>query len=226
MGSFSAELVATTPLSPRVVGMTFVADVPFPRLAGQYVTLTLDDGTNYAFSVASAFSARVPGEFEIAVTRGTTAARLLDLPLGGTVSVTGPSGTLVWKADSPALLVATGTGISPLRAIVLDQLEQDSRHPLTLLFGCRDASEELWGAELSRLALERPRFRFVVTYSQPPLGHGGRVGRVQTYLAELVGEPDPNLRAYLCGHTPMVNDCTERLLRLGVAAAQIHGESY
>jgi NAD(P)H-flavin reductase len=226
MESFSAELVATAPLSPRVVGMTFVAEAPFRRAAGQYVTLTLEDGSAHAFSVASPFLARAPGQFEIAVARGTTAARLLDLPLGGVVSVTGPNGALVWKADAPALLVATGTGISPLRAMVLEQLEHDSLQPLTLLFGCRDASEELWGAELSQLALGRPRFRFVPTYSQPPLGHGGRVGRVQTYLAELVAEPDPNLRAYLCGHTPMVNDCTERLLRLGVAAGHIHGESY
>jgi ferredoxin-NADP reductase len=35
-----------------------------------------------------------------------------------------------------------------------------------------------------------------------------------------------NLRAYLCGHTPMVNDCTTLLLELGVPAEHIHGESY
>jgi NAD(P)H-flavin reductase len=226
MPSFSAELVATAPLSPRVVGMTFMAEQPFPRAAGQYVTLTLDDGANHAFSVASPFSARAPGQFEIAVARGTTAAGVLELALGNVVSVSGPNGALVWKADAPALLVATGTGISPLRAIVLEQLARTAREPLTLLFGCRDATEELWGAEFSRLALEQPRFRFVPTHSQPPTGHAGRLGRVQAYLGELVATPDPNLRAYLCGHTPMVNDCTERLLELGVAAEHIHGESY
>jgi len=226
MPSFSAELVARTPLSPRVVGMTFVAEIPLPRAAGQYITLSGDDGTTHAFSVASPFSATAPGEFEIAVARGTTAASVLELGIGSWVSATGPSGSLVWKADAPSLLIATGTGISPLRAIVLEQLARGTEDELTLLFGCRDATEELWGDELSRLAAAHPRLRFWPTHSQPLPGHGGRVGRVQAYLEQLVQSPDPALRVYLCGHTPMVNDCTERLLRLGVAAHHIHGESY
>jgi CDP-4-dehydro-6-deoxyglucose reductase len=226
MPSFSAELVARASLSPRVESLTFLADDPFPRAAGQYVLLTLDDGSSHAFSVASPFDARAPRRFEIAVARGTSAGSVLDLELGSSVMVTGPSGTLTWKADAPALLVATGTGISPLRAIVLEQLARDVSTPLTLLFGCRDASEELWGAELLRLMAERPSFRYLPTHSQPLAGHPGRMGRVQSYLAEQVRLLGPTLRAYLCGHTPMVNDCTTQLIELGVPPEHIHGESY
>ncbi len=226
MASFPAELVARASLSPRVESLTFSANGRFERAAGQYVTLTLDDGVAHAFSVASPFSEGEPERFEIAAARGTTAAGLLELPVGAHVQASGPSGALVWKADEPALLIATGTGISPLRAIVPEQLARPAATPLTLLFACRDASEELWGGELSRLATQHPRFRFLPTHSQPLPEHAGRVGRVQAYLEELVPRPDPVLRVYLCGHTPMVNDCTERLLRLGVAAHHIHGESY
>ena len=49
---------------------------------------------------------------------------------------------------------------------------------------------------------------------------------MQTYLPELVRELGSDLRAYLCGHTPMVNDCTALLLEQGVAPEHIHGESY
>jgi CDP-4-dehydro-6-deoxyglucose reductase len=226
MASFSAELVARAALSPRVECLTFSASGRFERAAGQYVTLTLDDGVAYAFSVASPFSEQQPSRFEIAAARGTTAADLLELPLGGEVQVSGPNGSLVWKGDQPSLLIATGTGISPLRAIVLEQLARAATDELWLLFGCRDATEELWGEELSRLAARHPRFRFLPTHSQPLPGYAGRVGRVQSYIEELVPRPDPALRVYLCGHTPMVNDCTERLLRAGVAAHNIHGESY
>lgn len=226
MPSFSAELVARSPLSPRVVGMTFVADAPFPRAAGQYVVIGLDDGATHAFSVASPFSPGSPNAFEIAVARGTTAANMLELGIGSVVSVSGPSGSLVWKADVPSLLVATGTGISPLRAIALDQMARPSGPPVSLLFGCRDATEELWGAELSRLAEEQPRFRFVTTHTQPLPGRAERVGRVQAYLPEVLRELGSPVRAYLCGHTPMVNDCTALLLELGVPPAHIHGESY
>ena len=226
MPSFSAELIARSQLSPRVESLTFLAAEPFVRAAGQYVLLTLDEGSGHAFSVASPFDEREPGRFEIAVARGTTAGSVLGLELGSTVMVTGPSGVLVWKGDAPALLIATGTGISPLRALVLEQLAHDSPAPLILLFGCRDASEELWGDEFARLASEHPRFRYLATHSQPLPGHPGRIGRVQAYLPELVRVLGPDLRAYLCGHTPMVNDCTTLLLEHGVVPEHIHGESY
>ena len=237
MPSFSAQLVGRAPLSPRVVGMSFLASQPFPRAAGQYVALTLGvsssvgapastDGLTHAFSIATPFTVEEPERFEIAVARGTTAEALLELPLASTLAATGPSGSLTWKGDAPALLVATGTGLSPLRAMVLEQLARPETQPLVLLFGCRDAEEELWGGELRELARRRERFRFLPTHSQPSLGHAGRVGRVQTYLPEVVRELGPRLRAYLCGHTPMVNDCTEQLLQLGVRPEHVHGESY
>ena len=226
MPTFLAQLVERAPLSPRVVGMTFVAAEPFQRAAGQYLILTLDEGQTHAFSIASPFDADAPGRFEIAVARGTTAESLLELPVGETVSASGPSGTLVWKADAPALLVATGTGVSPLRALVKEQLARPGDQPLVLLFGCRDGTEELWGGELGQLARQHPRFRFVPTHSQPMSGDPARVGRVQVYLPELVRALGPGLYAYLCGHTPMVNDCTSLLLELGVPAEHVHGESY
>ncbi|MES1184870.1 MAG: hypothetical protein ABUL60_13735 [Myxococcales bacterium] len=226
MPSFLAELIQRKQLSPRVELLTFLAAAPFTRAAGQYVLLTLDEGTSHAFSIATPFDEQEPARFDIAVARGTTAGPVLELTLGGRVQVTGPSGVLVWKADAPALLVATGTGISPLRAIVLEQLARRSGAPLTLLFGCRDAAEELWGAEFAELAAQQPRFRYLPTHSQPSRGHAGLIGRVQAYLPEQVRLLGPTLRAYLCGHTPMVNDCTTLLLEHGVPAEHIHGESY
>lgn len=226
MPSFSARLVKTALLSPRVVGMTFEATEPFPRAAGQYVMLTLDEGSTHAFSIASPFAEGAPQLFEIAVARGTTAESLLELPPGGVVQATGPGGTLVWRGESTALLVATGTGLSPLRAIVHEQIASGSTEPMVLLFGCRDAAEELWGEELRMLASLQPRLRFLPTHSQPTPGHTGLVGRVQAYLPGLVQKLGTELRAYLCGHTPMVNDCTALLLEAGVAADHIHGESY
>ncbi len=226
MPSFSAQLVKAASLSPRVVGMTFEAAQPFPRAAGQYVTLTLDEGSTHAFSIASRFDEAAPGRFEIAAARGTTAEALLELPLGSIVPATGPSGALVWKSEGTALLVATGTGLSPLRAIVHEQLATGSSAPIVLLFGCRDAYEELWGEELRALSMLHPRLRFLPTHSQPTPGHDGLTGRVQAYLPKLVAQLGSELRAYLCGHTSMVNDCTRLLLASGVAAEHVHGESY
>lgn len=226
MPSFSAELVRVEPVSARVQSLTFQCATPFERAAGQYILLTLDEGSSHAFSVASPFDPSAPGHFQIAVARGTTAGAVLELQLGDVVSITGPSGALVWKEDTASLLIATGTGIAPLRAIALEQLARSSSTPLTLLFGCRDDSEALWGAEFATLALEYPRFRYLQTQSQPLAGYAGRNGRVQAYVPELVRALGPGMRAYLCGHTPMVKDCTTLLIEHGVMPEHIHGESY
>lgn len=226
MPSFTAQLVAQEPLSPRVVKMSFEASEAFPRAGGQYVTLTAREGTQHAFSIASPFEPSLPRRFEIAVARGTTAASLLELSPGDEVFAHGPSGSLVWRRDAPSLLVATGTGISPLRAILLEQLRRDASDPLVLLFGCRDASEELWGDELRQLQERHARFRFVPTHSQPSSGYTGRIGRVQTVLPAEVERLGRDLHAYLCGHTPMVKDCTGLLLESGVDPSNIFGESY
>ncbi len=226
MPSFTARLVERAALSPRVARMRFEAHEAFPRSGGQYVTLTSREGAPHAFSIASPFEPDAPGRFEIAVARGTTAASLLELPLGEELLAHGPSGSLTWRGDAPALLIATGTGLSPLRAMLLEQLHRDVHEPLVLLFGCRDATEELWGEELRELARRHPRFELVSTHSQPLPGHTGRVGRVQALLPALVAQLGPSLLAYLCGHTPMVKDCTGLLLESGVAASQIFGESY
>jgi CDP-4-dehydro-6-deoxyglucose reductase, E3 len=226
MPSFTARLVEQTPLSPRVVKMTFEASEPFPHAGGQYVTLTSKEGAQHAFSIASPFDSQAPRRFDIAVAQGTTAASLLELTQGDELPAHGPSGALVWRGDGPALLVATGTGISPLRALLLEQLQSSSKEPLVLLFGCRDATEELWGQELRQLQAEHKRFRFVATHSQPSSGYMGRIGRVQGVLPELVLKLGLGLSAYLCGHTPMVKDCTGLLIEIGVAPARIYGESY
>lgn len=226
MPNFSAELVQRAPLSPRVVGLTFLANQPFPRQGGQYVTLSLDSGSTHAFSIASPFEPASPERFEIAALRGTTAAALLELPIGSVVGAQGPGGKLVWQGAAPALLVATGTGLAPLRALLKAELACDSAVPLLLLFGCRDSAEELWGEELRQLSCEHARLNFWPAHSQPLPGYSGRQGRVQQYLADAVRTLGTDLRAYVCGHTPMVADITALLLAAGVAQAHVHGESY
>jgi CDP-4-dehydro-6-deoxyglucose reductase len=227
MPSFTAELVERASLSPSVVGLTFLANRPFLRKAGQYVVLSLQSGGQYAFSVASPFEPSSPERFEIAAARGTTAEALLELPLGSVVGASGPGGALVWQAAAPSLFIATGTGISPLRALIWEELRRGAPSPLLLLFGCRDAQEELWGRELQDLASTHSRFQFWPTHSRPLPSHPGRSGRVQVHVSEAVQQlGSSELRAYVCGHIPMVADCQRLLRASGVTPERIHAESY
>ncbi len=142
------------------------------------------------------------------------------------VGANGPSGKLVWQGESPALFVAAGTGIAPLRALIREELARASASPLHLLFGCRNRTEELWGDEWRQLESAQPRFQFWSSHSQPLPDHAGRVGRVQAHLMQAARALGPGLRAYVCGHKPMVAECASLLVECGAAEDRIFGESY
>jgi CDP-4-dehydro-6-deoxyglucose reductase len=206
-----AELVSAEELSPSVRSMVFQTD-SLRWLAGQYVELAVQtaDGTaRRPFSIAGAPDARAPGRVELAVSAdeqsaATTAVR--QLRVGSHVELIGPKGRFArggpW--DGPVVLVGTGTGVAPLRAMVQAELaERPSGSPILLLFGCRQEQDLLWAEEFARLAESNGRFRFAPTLSKPEPSWQGRQGYVQEHLAELVRELEP-VRVLVCGQSEMV----------------------
>jgi NAD(P)H-flavin reductase len=219
-----AELIETRMLSRSVRSLVFrTCDrSPLGHAPGQYVVLFVPTAKGLPFrrpySIASPPDPERPDVFEIAVTRvdgGPTSDALHALPLGGRVEVDGPEGSFVRRTDDrahPALFVATGSGLAPLRAMIADDLRSTEGPPLVLLFGCRTPEDILWAEELAQWERDRPRFAFHVTLSRPPPEWRGKTGYVQRYVCELL-EAIPGARAYVCGLSAMVDDVVQRLGR-------------
>lgn len=233
------ELVANTALSPSVRKLVFrtTDERPFDYLAGQWVKLTLPSGLERDYSIASAPCADLTHDdarrFELAVTRvegGAGSTELTGLDVGTRVGCLGPNGLFVREDrhfDVPALYVATGTGLAPLRAMLHEELARtDEGPPQVLLFGARTEADILHREELEALAQRHPRFRYEVTLSQPSSAWTGRRGYVQTHLAELAAPLLP-AHFYLCGLSRMV-DAVRTLTKesLGVDRRFLHSERY
>ena len=121
-------------------------------------------------------------------------------------------------AARPAVYFAAGTGVSPMRAILLAQLGANPAAEAVLLLGARYSSELLFRDEFEALAARHAGFRFVPTVSGDDAGWDGRRGRVPAHIEEaMAGLNCPD--AYFCGHREMVAQLRERL-----AAAGIPGE--
>lgn len=233
-----AELVDARMLSPSVRGLRFRATDgrPVGHVAGQYLDLVVPTPRGLAFrrsySVASAPDAADPGAFEVAVTRvegGPTSQALHDLALGASVEFEGPRGTFVRSAGDrahPALFVATGTGLAPIRAMLTEEVAQADGPPLVLLFGCRTPNDLLWGSELQAWRRACPRFELEVTLSRPPADWTGLGGYVQRHVVErakALREP----RAYVCGLSVMVDDVAALLERqAGMPREAVRYETY
>lgn len=230
-------LDAIAELSPSVRSFTFrSADgAPLDYLAGQWMKLYLPGGLERDYSIASA---PVPaGEvgsdsFELAITRvegGAGSTALFALEPGAQLDALGPNGLFVREdrhRDLPAIYVATGTGLAPIRAMLHEELRRDEPHAQVLLFGCRTEADLLYRGELELLATEHARFRYLPTLSRGSDAWSGRRGYVQSHLAELRRElGDAHL--YVCGLSKMIDD-TRALLKgeLGVDRRFVHTERY
>ena len=222
-----AVLVDSRPLSPAVRSLTFrtVDGAPLGHVAGQYLDLVVPTAGGLPFrrpySIASAPDVARPDAFELAVTRidgGPTSAALHSLRVGDAVEIEGPRGTFVRSDEDrahPGLFVAAGTGLAPIRAMLTEDVRRPEGPLLVLLFGCRTPADVLWADELRAWERACPRFRLHVTLSRPPRPPGewaGLVGYVQRHAPRLVAAL-PDVRAYVCGLSAMVEDVTTTLER-------------
>jgi ferredoxin-NADP reductase len=234
--TFESRLVDGRMLSPAVRELTFerVDGAPLSFEAGQWVSLVLplENGeVRRSYSIAS----RPDGSarFQVAVTHvqgGPGSSYLHALARGSVLTTIGPQGFFTRAAhDAPALFVATGTGVTPLRSMIHDAVAKGRTAPLWLLFGVRHEEDMLYADELSALAREHPHVRVEYTLSQPRADWKGRRGYVQLHVEELWtdlakrGAP----HAYICGLERMVSAVREVLRKqMNVPRQQVHSERY
>jgi ferredoxin-NADP reductase len=222
---------------------TIVLDVPgWPgHRAGQYVDVRLAAGDGQqprrSFSIASA-----PGDPHIALTierlkNGEVSPHLCDeLHVGDQFELRGPLGHFVWDVSDggPLLLVAGGSGIAPLmamlrhRATVLTDAASRRALPARLLYSSRSASEIIFRAELEHMAADDHSLRVTHTITREPApGWQGALGRIdRTLLATVAWPPAERPRIYICGPSPLVTFAATELIALGHDPTLIRTERF
>ena len=241
---FTLRLVHSHMLAPAVRHMAFErADgQPFAFVPGQFVQIHFlyADGkpTKRSYSVATV--ADVPGapvqHIEIAVSYvdgGAATALLAGLLEGGTVEASGPYGRFILMdgdANRRYLLIATGTGVTPYRAMLPQLVAAIERRGVeaALLYGARNEQELLYGEEFEACARAHPRFRFVPCFSRgarPMPRPYDRQGYVQTVLPELTPDATGDI-AYLCGNPDMVDQTFAALKDAGLPVSHVRREKY
>lgn len=208
------ELIRSEPLSSVVRNLTFRAldAEPFRWEPGQYVELYSGDSVAQPYSIASAPDPARPGVLELAVTelgQRLQEAGLERLVPGARFEMAGPFGGLTRAGleHRPALLVGTGTGIAPLRALLQEELRRSAGPPIALLHGARTEEDLLFEPELRAMAAGHPRFRYEPTLSRAAPGWRGRTGYVQAHLAPLLAELGDAV-VFVCGAPAIVEEVT------------------
>jgi len=223
------EVVDETPRVRTVV--LDLADWPDHR-AGQHVDirLTAEDGyrAERAYSIASA-----PGEpVAITVERledGEVSPYLTQvLRAGDQIELRGPiGGYFVWGLEDggPLLLVAGGSGVVPLRAMLRHRRRSGSDVATRLLYSSRSLEDVIYRAELEQ---SQPGLEVVQTLTRSrPAEWGGYARRVDRELLREVAWPaDASAHAYVCGPTSFVETVASGLVDLGYAPARVKTERF
>src|SRR5262249_53199561 len=143
-----------------------------------------------------------------------------DLRAGDQFELRGPIGRyFVWTAAThgPLWLIAGGSGIAPLMAMLRHRARRKLRAPVLVLYSSRSLDDVIYRAELDMMAREDPDLRVVntLTRSQPETWTGPR-GRLNSALLVEVGfSPKQNPTIYVCGPTSFVEDVSGFLVELG-----------
>lgn len=235
-------------LAPTVAHLAFVRDdgQPLDFIPGQFVQVHFHyaDGTatRRSYSLATIHDHAIgPGEaVEIAVSYvpgGAATALFEGLDVGGCIEASGPYGRfclMPTDANRRYLLIGTGTGVTPYRAMLplLEQAMAERGVEVVLLFGARTPEELLYGDEFRAFAETHPNFRFMPCFSREMPAAGSaqdhadvRHGYVQNFLDEFAPSADTDI-AYLCGNPNMVDACFEVLKERGLPIPQIRREKY
>lgn len=213
---------------------TLVLDVPdWPgHLPGQHVDvrLTAPDGysAQRSFSIASAPDAP---RVELTVQRvpdGEVSGYLTEVyAVGNPVEIRGPvGGWFVWRDTDPApvLLVAGGSGVVPLMAMIRARAAAGSRVPFRLVYSVRTPADVYYADELRRRARDDAGLdvAYVHTRSGP-----GPVGRLGVATLNTHGwPPDFQPNCFVCGPTGFVETVSDILVALGHDPRRVRTERF
>jgi len=216
---------------------TILLDVPgWPgHAAGQHVDvrLTAEDGyqTQRSYSIASA-----PEDAEVALTveridDGEVSPYLTgELRAGDELELRGPiGGHFTWRTDDggPLLLIAGGSGLVPLMAMLRHRAARSATVDTRLLLSARSLGDVFYREELMTFAAG-DRLALHHTFTRdPPSGWRGFARRIDAEMLSAVG-PDPTRRPriYACGPTAFVERAADLLVELGHEPTTIRLERF
>jgi ferredoxin-NADP reductase len=215
---------------------SLVLDVPdWPgHRAGQHVDvrLTAEDGysTERSYSLASD-----PSTVEITVqriSRGEVSPYLCDVAqVGDQFEIRGPvGGYFVWEPSrlDPILLVAGGSGIVPLMAMIRTRAATGSRALFRLVYSVRDPSGVIYGDELARRVRDDHGLDVTYLYTrETPPGWARPAGRIDARALGEAGWPaDFQPVCYVCGPTGFVEAAANLLVAAGHTPARVKTERF
>lgn len=214
-----------------IVTLKLPASEVFDFRAGQYIELMFKDGERRAFSLANAPHEQGFVQLHIRLTSGSYSARMFTevLKERDILRFEGPLGTFQLNPASgkPMIMVAGGTGFSPIKSILDDMVHKGIQREVYLYRGSRDRA----GLYLSNLseqwatALTNFKYIPVLSDATPACSWNGRSGLVHQAVLEDFADLS-GFEVYACGAVAMVDAARRDFLAHGLPLEAFFSDAF
>lgn len=204
--------------------------------AGQYVQVDskpyahVSEVVSRAYSISSLPSEKGVVELIVRLVPGGICTTYLHnhVQEGDEITLAGPFGDFfIRKGAEELLFIAGGSGLAPIKAMVLDLLEQGCEKQMTFFFGAVKARDLYYVDLFTQLAEEYANFHYIPALSDPDPEDDwqGEVGLITEVVARRVKD-GRGKQAYLCGSPGMIQACLNVLAQIGVDESQIFYDKF
>jgi len=231
-------------LSPDVVRLVLQlpANDNFQFHAGQYVEFLLRDGARRSYSMANAPHTRAGNPTATPPVGATLELHIRHMPGGKftdhvfgamkekeILRIEGPYGSFYLREDSakPMVLLASGTGFAPIKALIEQMQDKGSTRPATLYWGGRRPADLYLNDWVVQKCREMPQLQYVPVVSDAlPEDHWhGRTGFV--HQAVLKDIPDlSGYQVYACGAPIVVDSARRDYVKAGLPEEEFYADSF
>ncbi len=238
--NFTLTLLSRQDFNDQTTHLAFSIEnnQPLELVAGQFIRLLFDqDGEEVfrSYSVANILKSNIDSieQIELAVSwveGGLATVNLTQMNIGDSIKASAPYGRfcLTDKKWGRYFLVATGTGVTPYRAMTNELIQRTKEGAeVFVVMGAREASGLLYAEEF-RACTENPGYHYITCLSRSQLKNPGKFdyqGHVQTFLNTNNFNQETDI-VFLCGNPEMVDGAFSLLKDAGMPVQQIRREKY
>lgn len=209
--------------------LEFVPEKPLQFVPGQYISVKVANDRINSYSIASHEN---PDQFSLLVdtTPGGSGSKFFEsLKIAEKITYLGPFGQFSLKLNDGSkqlVFLATGSGLSPIRAMIEEALiKQNYKMPIKLYWGLTNSTDIFWVSWLESLKSKYPNFDYKIVVWKPDGGWTGSTGFITDFLNR--DFPDASgVSAYLCGNKNMIADAAAILTSHGCLNERIYTEKY
>jgi len=241
MNWFKLEVIAKT----RQTESAFLVTIQLPKnlrrkfqfLPGQYLTVSIEDKKkkkqSRCYSICSSEQEQHISFCVKHVKGGLLSTYLCEeIKIGDTLSIHPPLGNFILSANQQqrdALFIAGGSGITPVKAMILSLLEQDYNRKITLIYGNRDVENIIFYNFFNQL-IQEGKLNVIYSIETAPSEWKGAIGQLSVdNLKGIINKHNIRLEhheIYICAPEVVINNAYQMLTHFDVSEHSIHTEHF